>query len=83
MTDFETNGRDSPGTPVDAVHVHSYADAEVTKRIEQAIWDELGVDVSVPGSLGRLDDDGERDEPLALTQLVLLYHLIQARQAAA
>jgi len=25
--------------------------------------------------------NGERDEPLALTQLILLYHLIQAQKA--
>ena len=74
--------RDDDGKPVDAVHIHSYADPDVTRRIEQAIWDELGVDAPVPDALGRLDDDGERDEPLALTQLVLLYHLIQARQSA-
>ena len=47
--------------------------------MEQAIWLELGVDTPVPESLGRLDSD-ERDEPLALTQLILLYHLVQAEK---
>jgi phosphoribulokinase len=73
--------RDDDGKPVDAVHIHSYADPDVTKKVEQAIWEELGVDAPVPESLGQLDGD-ERDEPLALTQLILLYHLIQARQSA-
>ena len=73
--------RDDDGKPVDAVHIHSYAAPEVTKKVEQAIWKELGVDAPVPESLGRLDGE-ERDEPLALTQLVLLYHLVQARQSA-
>ena len=50
--------------------------------MEQAIWDELGVDEAVPESLGRIDSD-TRDEPLALTQLILLYHVIQARQSDA
>ena len=73
--------RDDDGKPVDAVHIHSYADPEVTKKVEQAIWGELGVDAPVPESLGRLDSDSdERDEPLALTQLVLLYHMVQVRQ---
>ena len=71
--------RDEDGKPVDRIHIHSYADPEITKKVEQAIWDELGVDAPVPESLGRLDSD-ERDEPLALTQLILLYHLVQARQ---
>jgi phosphoribulokinase len=71
--------RDDDGKPVDAVHVHSYADREITKKVEQGIWDELGVDAPLPEALGRLDpDDDERDEPLALTQLLLLYHLVQA-----
>jgi len=73
--------RDDDGKPVDAVHIHSYAEREITKKVEQAVWDELGVDTPLPESLGRLDPDSDtRDEPLALTQLVLLYHLIQAQE---
>jgi phosphoribulokinase len=33
--------------------------------------------VEVPGFLGELDG-GQRSEPLAITQLLLLYHLIEA-----
>ncbi len=73
--------RDEDGKPVDSVHIHSHADREDTKKVEQAIWDELGVDEPVPESLGRIDSD-TRDEPLALTQLILLYHLIQARASS-
>jgi phosphoribulokinase len=73
--------RDDDGKPVDSVHIHSYADREDTRKVEQAIWDELGVHEPVPESLGRIDPE-TRDEPLALTQLILLYHLIQARQSA-
>jgi phosphoribulokinase len=72
--------RDEDGKPVDSVHIHSYADREETRKVEEAIWDELGVDQPVPESLGLIDSE-TRDEPLALTQLILLYHLIQARQA--
>jgi phosphoribulokinase len=71
--------RDEDSKPVDAVHIHSYAKPEITRRVEQAIWDELGVDDSVPDTLGVIDAE-KRDEPLALTQLLLLYHLIQAKQ---
>ncbi|MFN2504569.1 MAG: phosphoribulokinase [Acidimicrobiales bacterium] len=74
--------RDKDEKPVDAVHIHSYADPEVTKKVEQSIWDELGVDAPLPESLGLLNSDSDtRDEPLALTQLILLYHMIQAREA--
>ena len=74
--------RDEDGKPVDSVHIHSYANRDETKKVEQAIWDELGVGEPVPESLGRIDTD-HRDEPLALTQLILLYHLIRARASAA
>ena len=72
--------RDADGKPVDSVHIHSYADREDTKKVEEAIWDELGVEDAVPDCLGMIDSE-TRDEPLALTQLILLYHLIQARQS--
>ena len=74
--------RDDDGKPVDSVHIHSYADRGDTRKVEQAVWNELGVDEPVPESLGRIDSD-TRDEPLALTQLILLYHLIQAQQSLA
>ena len=72
--------RDDDGKPVDSVHIHSYADRADTKTVEEAIWEQLGVDEPVPDSLGRIDPE-TRDEPLALTQLILLYHLIQARNS--
>ena len=74
--------RDEDGKPVDALHIHSYASREATRKVEEAIWDELGTHEPVPESLGILNGngDGERSEPLALTQLILLYHLFQARQ---
>ena len=70
--------RDDDGKPVDALHIHSYAERELTRKVEEAIWAELGVDEPLPETLGMID--GERDEPLAITQLILLYHMIQARQ---
>ncbi|MGQ0520149.1 MAG: phosphoribulokinase, partial [Actinomycetota bacterium] len=73
--------RDDDGKPVDAVHIHGYADPEVTGKVKHAIWEELGVDEPLPESLGELEPGGIRSEPLALTQLLLLYHLIQARRA--
>ncbi len=71
--------RDDDGKPVDALHIHSYAEPEMTRKVEEAIWDELGIKEPVPDTLGALD--GERSEPLALTQLILLFHMIQAEQA--
>jgi phosphoribulokinase len=69
--------RDEDGKPVDSVHIHSYAKPTVAKQVEAAIWDQLGTEEPVPLSLGLIDD--VRDEPLALTQLILLYHLMQSQ----
>ncbi len=70
--------RDEDGKPVDSLHIHSYADREVTREVEEQIWEELGVPEPIPESLGTIDN-GERSEPLAQAQLILLYHLFQAR----
>jgi phosphoribulokinase len=70
--------RDEDGKPVDSLHIHSYADREVTREVEEEIWKELGVDEDVPQALGTIDK-GVRSEPLAQAQLILLYHLFQAR----
>jgi phosphoribulokinase len=71
--------RDEDGRPADAIHVHGYAPASRTRPIEEAIWADLGVDEPLPDCLGLVD--GERSESLALTQLILLYHVIQHRAA--
>ncbi len=71
--------RDEDGKPVDAVHIHAYADPDITQKVKEAIWESLGVDDHFPTTLGQVEP-GVVSEPLALTQLLLLYHLIQARQ---
>jgi len=72
--------RDHDGRPVEAIHIHGYVPWEATRHIEEAIWENLAVDdLEMPETLGRLGN-GERSGPLALTQLILLYHLIQVRR---
>jgi phosphoribulokinase len=71
--------RDEDRKPVDALHVHAYASRDTTRRVEEAIWASLGSDTALPASLGMIDDD-TRSEPLAVVQLILLYHLELARR---
>jgi phosphoribulokinase len=71
--------RDEFDKPVDALHIHSYARRETTREVEEEIWKELGATEDIPESLGTIDQ-GVRSEPLAITQLILLYHLFQARE---
>ncbi|MGH8903374.1 MAG: phosphoribulokinase [Egibacteraceae bacterium] len=69
--------RDHDGRPVDALHVHGYVPREDSRLVEKAIWDALGHTDPVPDSLGELNP-GNRSEPLAITQLIVLYHLLRA-----
>ncbi len=71
--------RDADGTPVDCLHVHGHAQAEDSQVLEKAIWSDLADKREIPSGLGELPD-GRRSEPLAITQLILLYHLVQAAQ---
>lgn len=47
--------------------------------MEKLIWDALDRPEPLPDSLGQLNSD-LRSEPLALTQLILLYHLLRTFQ---
>ncbi len=67
--------RDEDGRPVDALHVHGYASQEESDMLEKAIWEALALDVPRPDSLGMLGED-KRSAPLAISQLLLLYHLL-------
>ena len=70
--------RDEDGKPVDALHLHAYADHALKKQVEEAIWRALPTDHPLPDGLGCLNGN-ERSDPLALVQLMLLYHLFAAR----
>ena len=72
--------RDADGTPTDCLHVHGHASTEEARQLEKAIWSELDEPGGPPESLGRITSD-QRSEPLALTQLILLYHLLAAQAA--
>jgi phosphoribulokinase len=71
--------RDEDGKPVDALHLHAYAPRRLTTQVEEAIWGELPTDDPLPGGLGQVNGDGQRSDPLALVQLLLLFHLFAAR----
>ncbi|MDQ6839741.1 MAG: phosphoribulokinase [Actinomycetota bacterium] len=71
--------RDDDGRPVDALHIHGHASREITRLVEMAIWTMLDIDDEVPESLGVIGP-GRRSEPLAVVQLVLLYHLLLAQR---
>lgn len=70
--------RDDDGRPVDALHIHGYAADEDFQIVAKAIWDELGREDPLPETLGTIN--GRQSNPLALTQLILLYHMLRTTQ---
>jgi phosphoribulokinase len=71
--------RDDDGKPVDALHVHNYASPTTVRKAAEAIWAELAVAEPLPESLGEIEP-GNISPALALTQLILLFHLFQAQR---
>ncbi len=71
--------RDADGRPVDALHIHGYAPREDSRIVEKAIWEQLssGHGTPMPDSLGTLAD-GRRSEALAIAQLLVVWHLLEA-----
>jgi phosphoribulokinase len=71
--------RDADGRPVDALHIHGYAPREDARIVEKAIWAQLsrGHGAAMPETLGGFAD-GRRSEPLAIAQLLLVWHLLAA-----
>jgi phosphoribulokinase len=70
--------RDDDGRPVDALHVHGYAPEADSNRVEQRIWENIGMDHPAPPRLGAIGPD-KRSAPLAVTQLILLHHLLSSQ----
>lgn len=69
--------RDEDNRPTDALHVHGYAPTSDINVLQKAIWAAMGGRGDVPTGLGQVSSE-VRSEPLAVTQLLLLYHLIEA-----
>jgi phosphoribulokinase len=69
--------RDTDRRPVETLHVHGYVPVEESRTLQKAIWGLLNQPGDVPASLGVLGS-GQRSEPLAITQLLLLYQLLES-----
>jgi phosphoribulokinase len=70
--------RDTDGRPADTLHIHGYVPREESIAVEKVIWTSIGEPASAaPECLGRLGPEA-RSEPLAITQLLLLHHLLDA-----
>lgn len=71
--------RDEDGTPTDSVRISGDAPTEEVRRLEKVIWSEAVGAGPLPEGLGVVGD-GAHSAPLALTQLILLFHVLRARE---
>ncbi|HEY2205622.1 MAG TPA: phosphoribulokinase [Pseudonocardia sp.] len=73
--------RDTDGRPVDTLHVHGYVPTEQSRTVQKALWELIDRPGGMPDGLGELlpgaVGPGARNEPLAITQLLLLYHMLE------
>jgi phosphoribulokinase len=69
--------RDPDGLPCDTLHVHGYVPVEESQAVQKAIWSYLDHPDDPPSCLGQLTPT-LRSEPMAITQLLLVYHLLNA-----
>ena len=72
-------GRDS-GRPVDILEIDGSVTPEQSAYLEDTIWRHLpGIDPIPSNQFGAYQDRGEtrHSDPLALTQLLLTYHLLR------
>lgn len=68
--------RDTDGRPVDSLHIHGYTTSEENAAAEKIVWHALGDPrTDVPACLGVVAS-GTRSTPLAITQMILLHHLL-------
>ncbi|HEV7897469.1 MAG TPA: phosphoribulokinase [Planosporangium sp.] len=69
--------RDPDGRPCDTLHVHGYVPTDESQTVQKAIWASLDQPGDPPSFLGQLTPT-LRSEPMAITQLLLMYHLLGA-----
>ncbi|NBH04439.1 phosphoribulokinase [Amycolatopsis sp. SID8362] len=74
--------RDADGRPVDTLHVHGHARRDESSEVKKAIWAQLGMAAGDPPSTLGTFGAGQHSEPLAITQLLLLYHMLDATAEA-
>ena len=74
--------RDEQGKPVDSLHIDGRAPREAMRDLEKHIWSGLEVPGELPSRLGEIEP-GTRSEPLAICELILLFHMLQAQAARA
>jgi phosphoribulokinase len=73
--------RDSDGKPVDVLEISGGTTAEQAEKLEALLWRLIPEASHLRDQVGQIDsnEDGRRvSHPLALTQLIIAYHMVKA-----
>ena len=71
--------RDNDGKPVDMLELHGDIAAPKAERLEELLWSLIPEAGYLRANVGTFDDgDREVSHPLALTQLLIAYHMVKA-----
>lgn len=73
--------RDVDGKPVDVLEISGDIDDKRAKAMEELLWSLIPEAGNLRSSVGQFDDDKDKTKtshPLALSQLLITYHLVKA-----
>ena len=73
--------RDRDGKPVDVLEIVGRIDGRAARRVEELLWDLIPEASHLRGDVGTFADRADRQtlsHPLALTQLLIAYHMVKA-----
>ncbi len=87
ILDVDPNGhiylrlaRDVDGKPVDILEIRGDIPEAKAKRVEDLLWSLIPEASYLRQNVGRYEEGREISHPLALTQLLLAYHMVKAAQ---
>jgi len=84
ILNLDTNGvvlklsRDRDGKPVDTLEIDGSIEEKKAKKMEDLLWSLLPEASHLRENVGGYDDDSQISHPLALTQLLIAYHMVKA-----
>jgi phosphoribulokinase len=73
--------RDRDGKPVDVLEIAGHIDGRGARRVEELLWDLIPEASHLRGNVGTFADRADQQtlsHPLALTQLLIAYHMVKA-----
>lgn len=70
--------RDTDGKPVDMLEIHGSIARGRAERLEDLLWSLIPEASHLRANVGKFDGGAQMSHPLALTQLLIAYHMVKA-----